>query len=323
MSPSRAPGTTQPTGTAYAERHRLGSGPTAPLKIASGCDRRCSFCAIPAFRGAFVSRPPRGDRRRGALAGRPRRPRDLPGQRELHLLRQGPGRSPLARATAGRAPAVDGIEWIRVSYLQPAEMRPSLIEAMTGTEKVVPYFDLSFQHAAPTVLRRMRRFGNPDAFLALIDQVRTAAPNAGIRATSSAGSPGRPRPSSVRSPTSWPPPSWMRSACSATPTRTARRPPGCPDSTGSRRSRPGGPARRPGRGAGQPASREPDRRAPRCPGGKRRGRGDRPRCPPGTRGRRRGAAARAPPGPGGRSTRRRNRIGTDGVDLVAEVIIDS
>ena len=86
--------------------------------------------------------------------------------------------------------AVDGIEWIRVSYLQPAEMRPSLIEAMTGTEKVVPYFDLSFQHAAPTVLRRMRRFGNPDAFLALIDQVRTAAPKAGIRSNVICGFPG-------------------------------------------------------------------------------------------------------------------------------------
>ena len=62
--------------------------------------------------------------------------------------------------------SVDGLDWIRVSYLQPAEMRPSLVAAMTGTEKVVPYFDLSFQHAAPAVLRRMRRFGDPDAFLA-------------------------------------------------------------------------------------------------------------------------------------------------------------
>ena len=85
---------------------------------------------------------------------------------------------------------VDGLDWIRVSYLQPAEMRPSLVAAMTGTEKVVPYFDLSFQHAAPAVLRRMRRFGDPDAFLGLIGQIRAAAPRAGIRSNVICGFPG-------------------------------------------------------------------------------------------------------------------------------------
>ena len=59
-------------------------------KLASGCDRRCSFCAIPSFRGSFVSRRPLRRAGRGALAGRRGRPRDLPGQREQHVVRQGP-----------------------------------------------------------------------------------------------------------------------------------------------------------------------------------------------------------------------------------------
>jgi ribosomal protein S12 methylthiotransferase len=86
--------------------------------------------------------------------------------------------------------AVDGLDWIRVSYLQPAEMRPGLVAAMTSTDKVVPYFDLSFQHAAPGVLRRMRRFGDSASFLGLIDQIRAAAPLAGIRSNVICGFPG-------------------------------------------------------------------------------------------------------------------------------------
>ena len=55
---------------------------------------------------------------------------------------------------------VPGIDRVRVSYLQPAEMRPDLVEVLATTPGVAPYFDLSFQHASPTVLRRMRRFGS-------------------------------------------------------------------------------------------------------------------------------------------------------------------
>jgi len=105
-------------------RKRLGTAPWAPLKIASGCDRRCSFCAIPYFRGSFVSR------------------------------------------------------------------RPTLIQAMIATDKTAPYFDLSFQHTSPTVLRRMRRFGDSEKFLHLISQVRAVSPEAGIRSNFIVGFPG-------------------------------------------------------------------------------------------------------------------------------------
>jgi tRNA A37 methylthiotransferase MiaB len=79
---------------------------------------------------------------------------------------------------------------VRVSYLQPAETRPGLIDAIAGTPGVVPYFDMSFQHAAPTVLRRMRRFGGTDDFLALLDRIRAVAPHAGVRSNVIVGFPG-------------------------------------------------------------------------------------------------------------------------------------
>ena len=79
---------------------RLADGPMAPLKLASGCDRRCTFCAIPSFRGAFVSRRPARRPDRGALAGRAGRPRAVPGERELDVVRQGPRRPAAARDAA-------------------------------------------------------------------------------------------------------------------------------------------------------------------------------------------------------------------------------
>jgi tRNA A37 methylthiotransferase MiaB len=89
-----------------------------------------------------------------------------------------------------RLAEVPGIERLRLSYLQPAEMRPTLVEAIASTAGVVPYFDLSFQHASPTVLRRMRRFGSGEHFLSLLDDVRAAAPAAGVRSNVIVGFPG-------------------------------------------------------------------------------------------------------------------------------------
>jgi tRNA A37 methylthiotransferase MiaB len=79
---------------------------------------------------------------------------------------------------------------VRVSYLQPAELRPGLLEAIATTPGVAAYFDLSFQHASNAVLRRMRRFGDPESFLGLLDQVRALAPGAGVRSNVIVGFPG-------------------------------------------------------------------------------------------------------------------------------------
>ena len=69
-------------------------------------------------------------------------------------------------------------------------MRPSLLQAMVSTEKIAPYFDLSFQHTSPTVLRAMRRFGDSEKFLHLITQIRALDPEAGIRSNFIVGFPG-------------------------------------------------------------------------------------------------------------------------------------
>ena len=132
-------------------RRRLDGSPVAPVKLASGCDRRCTFCAIPSFRGSFVSRPP--------------------------------------------ADVVAEIAWlvgegVRVAYLQPAEVRPDLLAAIAKVPVVAPYYDLSFQHASPTVLRRMRRFGGRSEFLDLVERIRDLDPDAGIRSNVIVGFPG-------------------------------------------------------------------------------------------------------------------------------------
>ncbi len=171
-------------------RKRLGDAPWAPLKIASGCDRRCSFCAIPYFRGSFISRRPHEvlDEARWLVAN---------GVTELFLVSENTtsygkdlGDLQLMEKLLPEIAAIEGVERVRLSYLQPAEMRPTLIQAMIATPKTVPYFDLSFQHSSPTVLRRMRRFGDNEKFLHLINQIRVLSPDAGIRSNFIVGFPG-------------------------------------------------------------------------------------------------------------------------------------
>jgi ribosomal protein S12 methylthiotransferase len=171
-------------------RRRLSGSPVAPLKIASGCDRRCTFCAIPAFRGAFVSRRPADlVAEAGWLAEH--------GTRELLLVSENStsygkdlGDLRLLESLLPQLAAVPGIGRVRVSYLQPAEVRPGLVEVLAATPGVARYFDLSFQHASGSVLRSMRRFGDADRFLALIEQIRALAPEAGIRSNFIVGFPG-------------------------------------------------------------------------------------------------------------------------------------
>ncbi len=171
-------------------RRRLDSGPTASLKLASGCDRRCSFCAIPAFRGSFVSRRPSDVLQEARWLAEQ-------GAHELFLVSENStsygkdlGDLRLLETLLPELAAVDGVERVRVSYLQPAETRPGLIQAIASTPGVAPYFDLSFQHASADVLRRMRRFGDPESFLGLLEQVRALAPTAGVRSNVIVGFPG-------------------------------------------------------------------------------------------------------------------------------------
>jgi tRNA A37 methylthiotransferase MiaB len=86
--------------------------------------------------------------------------------------------------------AETGVRRARIAYLQPAEVRPDLLAAMAAEPVIAPYFDLSFQHGSPTVLRRMRRFGGRQDFLDLIGRVRALVPEAGIRSNVIVGFPG-------------------------------------------------------------------------------------------------------------------------------------
>jgi ribosomal protein S12 methylthiotransferase len=86
--------------------------------------------------------------------------------------------------------AVPGVARVRVAYLQPAELRPGLLEVIATTPGIAPYFDLSFQHSSPTLLRRMRRFGGTEDFLGIIERARTLAPGAGFRTNVILGFPG-------------------------------------------------------------------------------------------------------------------------------------
>ncbi|SNY14880.1 30S ribosomal protein S12 methylthiotransferase RimO [Paractinoplanes atraurantiacus] len=174
-------------------RRRLDSGPVASLKLASGCDRRCSFCAIPAFRGAFVSRDPQELLAEAEWLARS-------GVRELVLVSENStsygkdlGDPRALEKLLPQLAAVDGIVRVRASYLQPAETRPGLVEVIATTPGVAPYFDLSFQHSSEPVLRRMRRFGSTEKFLDLLASARKLAPEAGARSNFIVGFPGETR----------------------------------------------------------------------------------------------------------------------------------
>ncbi len=178
------------TGPDPVLRTRLDGRVWAPLKIASGCDRRCAFCAIPTFRGSFVSRPP------ADVLAEARWLADS-GVQELLLVSENStsygkdlGDLGLLEQLLPQLAAVAGIERVRVSYLQPAEMRPALIEAMATIEQVMPWFDVSFQHASPRVLRAMRRFGGTEDFLDLLARIRAGQPDAGVRSNVIVGFPG-------------------------------------------------------------------------------------------------------------------------------------
>ncbi len=164
--------------------------PYAYLKVAEGCDKPCTFCAIPLIRGKQRSRRPVEIRAEleGLVAG---------GVSEVILVAQdlaaygrdigAPGGLPeLLRFVSD----VDGLEVIRLLYLHPREIRDSLLDEMTSNPKVAPYFDLSLQHVSGPLLRAMKRPGNTEKHLNLIARIRELAPMAALRSSFIVGFPG-------------------------------------------------------------------------------------------------------------------------------------
>ena len=207
-----------------AVRRRLDGGPMAPLKLASGCDRRCSFCAIPSFRGSFVSRRP------SDVLGEARWLAEQ-GVKELFLVSENStsygkdlGDLRLLETLLPELAAVDGVERVRVSYLQPAETRPGLI----GDRRHPGRGGL----LRPVLPARVGAGAAPDAPLRRPRQLPVAARRgraarrraAGVRSNVIVGFPGETEDDLETLCDFLTPPASTWSACSGTPTRTAPRP---------------------------------------------------------------------------------------------------
>jgi ribosomal protein S12 methylthiotransferase len=168
------------------------SVPWAYLKVAEGCDRACAFCAIPSFRGKQRSRTPESiEAEARSLVGN--------GVAEVVLVAQDLawyGRDvgePGALASLLRGLdtlSVEGLSRVRLLYLYPSEVRDPLVATMLELPTVVPYFDLSLQHADARLLRRMKRWGSGDRFLSTIDAIRAQEPDAAFRSSFIVGFPG-------------------------------------------------------------------------------------------------------------------------------------
>ena len=162
----------------------------AYLKISEGCDRKCSFCAIPLIRGRQVSRPIEALVRESEfLAGQ--------GVRELILIAQDLTaygtdlykRQALPELLDQLVP-IKGIEWIRLHYTYPAGFPVEVLDRIRETDKICKYLDIPFQHIADNVLKMMHRGITRIETLRLIDLIRDRVPGIAIRTTLLTGHPG-------------------------------------------------------------------------------------------------------------------------------------
>jgi ribosomal protein S12 methylthiotransferase RimO len=168
----------------------LPSGPVALVKLAEGCDRECSFCAIPSFRGPFRSRQPNEILEEAAwLASHGVSEIGLVAENTTSYGKDLGGREALLRLLRDLA-RIEGLRRVRLNYLQPDELTGALLEEMAANPVVCSYFDLSLQHASAPVLRRMRRGGDRQAFLDLIGRIRALDPDAAFRSNFILGFPG-------------------------------------------------------------------------------------------------------------------------------------
>jgi ribosomal protein S12 methylthiotransferase len=171
-------------------RTRLLSYPgSAYVKIAEGCDNRCSYCAIPIIRGGLVSRDVDGIVTE--IAGLSSR-----GIRELNLVAQDGGSFGFDRGGRDlpgllRAIAkIDADFWVRILYIHPDHFPEEILAIMKDDPRFLPYFDIPFQHAARPVLARMGRKGDAGIYLSLLERIRNVLPDAVLRSTFLVGFPG-------------------------------------------------------------------------------------------------------------------------------------
>ncbi|MFQ5780181.1 MAG: 30S ribosomal protein S12 methylthiotransferase RimO [Nitrospiria bacterium] len=184
--------TASPTYLYQPESPRLRLGPRhqAYVKVSEGCNYRCSFCAIPSFRGDLQSR---------TVDSVVREARELARQGvvEINLIAQSLTSFGIDRHQKGALITllkalvkVDGIEWIRLFYTYPTDLSDDLIDLIAGEEKLCGYIDLPLQHIDDAILRRMNRKGNRKEIETLIEKLRRRIPGVTLRSTFIVGFPG-------------------------------------------------------------------------------------------------------------------------------------
>ena len=164
--------------------------PYAYVKIADGCDNRCSYCTIPTIRGPYDERPPAELLAEAEYLVRG-------GVKEIVLVAQdtaiygrgGDSRLDLAELAESLS-GIDGIEWIRILYAHPAHLNKYLLDSLFNNPKVARYLDIPLQHISPGILSLMRRHYDPDAIKKLINYLRSIDESISLRTTFMVGFPG-------------------------------------------------------------------------------------------------------------------------------------
>lgn len=163
---------------------------TAYLRVADGCDNRCTYCAIPLIRGGFRSRKMEDIVKEAEeLAAN--------GVKELVVIAQDTSRYGLDLYGELRLPAllsqlcaVEGVRWIRILYAYPDTITDELLDVMAKEEKILPYLDIPLQHCEGRVLKAMNRRGDRESLSALLNRIRSKVPGIALRTTLIAGFPG-------------------------------------------------------------------------------------------------------------------------------------
>ena len=171
-------------------RVRTTASSSAYIKIAEGCDHPCGFCIIPQLRGKFRSR-----RFESVVAEAERLVAE--GVREITLIGQDTtcygedlGMKDGLAQLLDRLARIEGLRWLRFLYAYPNKVTPRLLETMASHDTICKYLDVPLQHAAPAVLRRMKRGGGSEIFLAMIERARAVMPDISLRTSFIAGFPG-------------------------------------------------------------------------------------------------------------------------------------
>ncbi len=162
----------------------------AYLKISEGCDRTCTFCAIPKMRGKHITKPIE-------MVIEEAKELSADGVRELIIVAQDTtyygldlyGRTRLIELLR-ELEQVDGLDWIRLMYLYPIHFSDELIDTIANSEKILPYLDMPLQHINSAVLKRMQRRVNREQTIELVNKLRERIPNVAMRTTFITGFPG-------------------------------------------------------------------------------------------------------------------------------------